>query len=121
MVVFILALLSDVLGVEVFLLTPTVSDGDGDGPRFCAPVPPSPPRFGGIALITLDEFPSTSSFFTLFFCWIPTRKSVCLLVVTPYPLFIYCESPPVNKLLILWVDRGTGTPKDRDKVNRRDV
>jgi hypothetical protein len=40
------------------------SGGDGDGPRFCAPVPPSPPRF---ALITLDEFPSTSSFFIILF------------------------------------------------------
>jgi hypothetical protein len=30
-VVFVLWLLSDVLGVEVFLLAPTVSGGDGDG------------------------------------------------------------------------------------------
>jgi hypothetical protein len=58
---FCLVLLSDVLGVEVFLLAPTVSGGDGDGPRFCTSLPPSPtsfpPRFLGIALKTLDEFP----------------------------------------------------------------
>ena len=29
-------LLSHVLGVEVFLLAPTASGGDGAGPRFCA-------------------------------------------------------------------------------------
>jgi hypothetical protein len=56
LVVFVLVLLSDVLGVEVLLLSPTVSVGDGAGPRFCEPLPPSPPRFRGIALITLDEF-----------------------------------------------------------------
>jgi hypothetical protein len=58
---FVLVLLSDVLGVEVFLLAPTVSGGDGAGPRFCVPLPPSPtsfpPRFLGIVLKTLDEFP----------------------------------------------------------------
>ncbi len=52
-------LLSDVLGVEVFLLAPTVSGGNGVGPRFCVPLSPSPPsfppRFFGIALKTLDE------------------------------------------------------------------
>ena len=67
MVVFVLVLLSDVLGVEVFLLAPTASGGDGAGPRFCAPLPPSPPRFRGIALKTPDEFPPTASFFTVFF------------------------------------------------------
>jgi hypothetical protein len=45
LVVFVLVLLSDVLGVEVFLLAPTASGGDGAGPRFCAPLPPSPPSF----------------------------------------------------------------------------
>ena len=48
------------------MLAPTASGGDGAGPRFCAPLPTSPPRFRGIALKTLDEFPSTASFF--FFC-----------------------------------------------------
>jgi hypothetical protein len=61
LVVLVLVFLSDVLGVEVFLLAPTVSGGDGAGLRFCAPLPPSPPsfppRFFGIALKTLDEFP----------------------------------------------------------------
>jgi hypothetical protein len=61
LVVFGLELLSDVLGVEVFLLAPTASGGDGAGPRFCAPLPPSPPSFPphflGIALKTLNEFP----------------------------------------------------------------
>jgi hypothetical protein len=38
---------SDVLGVEAFLLSPTESGGDGDGPR-C---------FFGISLKTPDEFP----------------------------------------------------------------
>jgi hypothetical protein len=37
------------------LLAPTAS-GDDAGERFCAPLPPSPPRFRGIALKTLDEF-----------------------------------------------------------------
>ena len=41
-------LLSDVLGVEVFFLAPTAS-GDGAGARFCAPLPPSPPPFRGMA------------------------------------------------------------------------
>jgi hypothetical protein len=58
---FCFVLLSDVLGVEVFLLAPTTSGDDGAGPRFCAPLPPSPPsfppRFLGIDLKTLDEFP----------------------------------------------------------------
>jgi hypothetical protein len=53
--------LSDVLGVEVFLLAPTVSGGDCAGLRFCAPLSPSspssPPRFLGMDLKTLDEFP----------------------------------------------------------------
>ena len=77
MVVFVLVLLSDVLGVEVFLLSPTVSDGDGTGPHFCGPLPPSSPRFRDIALKTPDEFPSTASFFTLFFVGTQTgtRKS----------------------------------------------
>jgi hypothetical protein len=52
LVVFVLVLLSDVLGVEVFLLAPTSSDGDGAGPRYCAPLPPSPPRLRGIPLKT---------------------------------------------------------------------
>jgi hypothetical protein len=56
----VLVFVSDVLGVEVFLLTPTVSGDDGGGPHFCVPLPPSPPsfpqRFLGIALKTLDEF-----------------------------------------------------------------
>ncbi len=73
LVVFVLVLLSDVMGVEVFLLAPTVSDGDGTGPHFCVPLPPSSPRFRGIALKTPDEFPSTTSFFTLFFCWNTNR------------------------------------------------
>ncbi len=62
--------LSDVLGVEVFLLTPTTSGGDDTGPRFCVPLSPSspsfPPRFLGIALKILDEFPWKSSFRFLF-------------------------------------------------------
>ena len=33
------------------LLAPTTS-GDGAGERFCAPLPPSPPRFRGIVLKT---------------------------------------------------------------------
>ena len=37
------------------LLAPTESD-DGAGERFCAPLPPSPPRFRGIALKTLVNF-----------------------------------------------------------------
>jgi hypothetical protein len=61
--------LSDVLGVEVFLLAPTASGGDGAGPRFCSPLTPSPPSFRPhflvIALKTLDEFLSKSIFFTL--------------------------------------------------------
>ena len=40
---FVLVLRSDVLGVKVFLLAPTVS-GDDSGVCFCAPLPPSPPR-----------------------------------------------------------------------------
>jgi hypothetical protein len=48
------------------LLSPTVS-GDGAGERFCAPLPPSPPRFRGIALKTLDEFQESQFFFTFFF------------------------------------------------------
>jgi hypothetical protein len=37
------------------LLAPTTS-GDGAGEGFCAPLPPSPPRFRGITLIkTIDE------------------------------------------------------------------
>jgi hypothetical protein len=55
--VFVLVFLSDVVGVEVFLLVPTVSGDDDAGPRFCVPLPPSTPRFHGIALKTLDEFP----------------------------------------------------------------
>jgi hypothetical protein len=70
LVVFVLVLLSDVLGVEVFLLALTASGGDGAGPRFCAPLPPSPPSFPahflGIALKTLHEF-LESIFFTPFF------------------------------------------------------
>ena len=31
-------------------------------------------------------------------------------------LFVYYES-----ILIHWVGRGTGTPEDRDEVNRREV
>ena len=46
------------------LLTPTVS-GDGDGERFCDPLPPSSPRFRGIALKT-HEF-QESQFFLPFF------------------------------------------------------
>ena len=76
MVVFVLVLLSDVLGVEVFLLAPTASGGDDAGPRFCAPLPPSPPRFRGIVLKTLNEFPSTVSFFTLFFLWNANSKAL---------------------------------------------
>ena len=57
MTVFVLVLLSDVLGVKVFLLTPTASGGDGDGPRFYETLPPSSPRFRDIALKTPDEFP----------------------------------------------------------------
>ena len=80
MVVFVLVLLSDVLGVEVFLLAPTASGGDGAGPCFCAPLPPSPPsfptRFLGIALKTLDEFPSKAIFFTLFFVREPSVKAL---------------------------------------------
>ncbi len=50
LLVFVLVLLSDVLGVEVFLLVPTAS-GDNAGPRFCAPLPPSPPRLKRIAFL----------------------------------------------------------------------
>jgi hypothetical protein len=39
-------LLSDVMGVGDFFWAPTAS-GDDDGVRFCAPLPPSPPRFRG--------------------------------------------------------------------------
>ena len=42
-----LVILSDVLGVEVFFLAPTVS-GDGAGVCFCVLLPPSSPRFDGI-------------------------------------------------------------------------
>ena len=55
---------------------PTASGGDGAGPRFCAPLPTSPARFRGIDLKTLDEFPSTASFFTPFFCWGPSVKAL---------------------------------------------
>jgi hypothetical protein len=51
LVVFVLVLLSDVLGVEVFLLAPTASGGDGAGP------PSFPPHFLSIALKILNEFP----------------------------------------------------------------
>jgi hypothetical protein len=51
---FVLLLLSDVLGVEVFLLTPTTCGGDGAGPCFCAPLPPSPPRFRGALFFLLE-------------------------------------------------------------------
>ena len=44
LVVFVLVLLSDVLGVEVFLFAPTVS-GDDTAGRFCEPLPSSPARF----------------------------------------------------------------------------
>ncbi len=58
------------MGVEVFLLAPTVSGGDGAGPHFCAPLPPSPPSFPphflGIVLKTLDEFPSKVIFLPFF-------------------------------------------------------
>jgi len=37
-------LVPDVLGVDVFILAPTVS-GDGAGARFCASLSPSPPPF----------------------------------------------------------------------------
>jgi hypothetical protein len=58
LVVFVLVLLSDVLGVEVFLLAPTASGGDGAGPRFFFFSPPSfPPHFLSISLKTLNEFP----------------------------------------------------------------
>ena len=57
-------LLSDVLGVEVFFLAPTVS-GDVAGACFCAPLPPSPPPFRGMAENTQES--SESKFFTLFF------------------------------------------------------
>ncbi len=46
-----LVLLSEVLGVKVFLLAPTAS-GDGARERFCVSLSPSPPR----TLKTLDEF-----------------------------------------------------------------
>ena len=55
MVVFVLVLLSDVLGVEFFLLSPTASGGDDAGPRFCTTLPTSPPRFRGITLKTLSS------------------------------------------------------------------
>ena len=62
------------------MLSPTVSGGDVAGPRFCAPLPPSPssfpPHFLGIALKTLDEFPSKSIFFTLFFVREPSVKAL---------------------------------------------
>jgi hypothetical protein len=47
------------------LLAPTAS-GDGAGERFCAPLPPSPPRFRDITLKTLTNF-RKSTFFNLFF------------------------------------------------------
>ena len=56
-------LLSDVLGVEVFFLAPTVSD-NGAGVLFCALLSPSTPCFDGIPLTleTLDEFPENPIF-----------------------------------------------------------
>ena len=64
LVVFVLVLLSDVLGVGVLLLVPTAS-GDGAGPRFCASLPPSSPRFrGGQKIRSVFR---TNQFFTLFF------------------------------------------------------
>jgi hypothetical protein len=50
------------------LLALTAS-GDGAGERFCAPLPPSPPRFRGIALRTLMNFgkPVFLTFFFVFF------------------------------------------------------
>jgi hypothetical protein len=67
LVVFVLVLLSDVLGVEVFLLAPTASGGDGAGPRFCAPLPPSPPSFPphflGIALENRTNFEKAIFFY----------------------------------------------------------
>ncbi len=53
------------------LLAPTVS-GDGAGERFCTSLPPSPPRFRGIALKTLDEF----QFFLPFFLLEPSVKAL---------------------------------------------
>ena len=45
-------LLSDVLGVEVFFLSPTGS-GDVAGARFCVPLPSSPPPFRGMVENTI--------------------------------------------------------------------
>ncbi len=46
--------LRPVMALVRALLAPTASD-DGAGERFCAPLPPSPPRFRGIALKTLSH------------------------------------------------------------------
>ena len=35
------------MGVEVFLVVPTVSDGDDTGPRFCVPLSSLSPHFRG--------------------------------------------------------------------------
>ncbi len=47
--------LSPAMALVRALLAPTLS-GDDAGERFCAPLTPSPPRFRGIDLKTLDEF-----------------------------------------------------------------
>ncbi len=57
LVVFVFVLLSDVLGVEVFFLSPTVSGDDG-GVCFCESpwMSPSSPRFDGIPWKYLTNF-----------------------------------------------------------------
>ena len=51
------------------LLAPTVS-GDGAGERFCAPLPPSPPRFLGIENTNFEN----PVFFPLFLSGGPSVK-----------------------------------------------
>ena len=62
MEVFVLLLRSDVMGVEVFLFTPTVS-GDVTVPCFCVSLSSSSQRFSRYTLKTLSpEFPENPVF-----------------------------------------------------------
>ncbi len=82
--------------------------GDGAGPRFNASLPPSPssfrPRFFGIVLKTLDEFPWKSSFDTLFFCWQPSVKTLVFVLVFLSDVLgveVFLLAPTVSEAMVL--------------------
>ena len=89
----VLVLLSDVLGVEVFLLAPTAS-GDGAGPRFCEPLP-TLPRFTAAWPEKTSNF-LKSKFLTPFFCLVdPQLKHSEVMVESggnfeDYIIFLSC-------------------------------